>query len=60
MRAQAMEKVLRKIIKELNYVDLALVPDASDALINYMAKAEIILDRGDERAASVIREMINS
>ena len=49
MRAQAIEKFLRLIMEEKEV----------SRLDNLKAKASIVLDRGDDRAASVIREVMN-
>jgi hypothetical protein len=49
MRAQAIEKILRLIMEETD----------AERLANLKTKAHIILDREDNRAASVIREVMN-
>lgn len=54
MRTQAIEKLLKLIVKESKGA-ANLTPNMK----NYMAKAEIILNRDDDRDASVIRELIN-
>lgn len=55
LRAQAMEKLLAKICDE---VDHAVNP-IPNHLRNYCTKARILMDRNDDRAASVIRELEN-
>ena len=57
MRAQAMEKLLRKMTTWVN----ADVDDDHRMVVlkNLATKAEILTDREDNRAASVIRELMN-
>ena len=54
MRTQAIEKLMLLQAEEA----VKKNPDLNK-LINYAAKAFILVDRSNERAASVIRELIN-
>lgn len=54
MRAQAIEKLLTLIVAEVGYI-------SNDPRLNTLkAKAHILLNRDDDRAASVIRELMNN
>tara|TARA_R110000737_G_scaffold31564_1_gene50033 strand:+ start:748 stop:912 length:165 start_codon:yes stop_codon:yes gene_type:complete len=52
VRAQAIEKVLS------NLVD-AIQAGHDERIKNYCVKAQILMDRSDNQAASVVREMMN-
>ena len=54
MRTQAIEKVLRLIVDECRSGE-----DDYYRIETLCAKAEILLNRDDNRAASVIRELMN-
>lgn len=53
MRANAMEKLLSLMVE-------AYMDGNAEAMANYVAKARIIMDRSDDKAASVIRELVNN
>lgn len=61
MRAVAIEKMLRAIIKnseDVVYLD-GHGDGAADKQTNLLAKASILINRNDNRSASVIKEILN-
>lgn len=63
MRAQAIEKLLTLIagaVDDLPFRDDVFWSEEYKRLSNLKAKAHILLNREDNRAASVIRELMNN